>query len=119
APAAEQINPAWQDLAVGDEIHLADELALTAAVVDPPRALVLEGVAPGDPADADDTPPVDMTWAFVLEPEFDAAECRLVVRERYGHRTPWAGRLVAPITWVSALMTHRMLRGIKERAERR
>ena len=61
--------------------------------------------------------PFDFTWAFVLRPA-DDGRTRLVVRERYGYRTGWAGRMVEPVSWVSFVMTERMLRGIRDRAER-
>ncbi|MEU4245061.1 hypothetical protein [Actinoplanes sp. NPDC026619] len=43
--SALQINPDWQRLDVGDPVRLAPELALTVAVVKPPRTLVLQGGA--------------------------------------------------------------------------
>jgi hypothetical protein len=43
---------------------------------------------------------------------------RLVVRERYGYSHRWARLLVEPVELISFLMSQRMLRGIKERAER-
>jgi hypothetical protein len=110
--SADHVEPAWQDLQVGDPVHLHPELALSAAVVEPPRALVLAGTAP---TGEEETVPFDFTWAFVLRP--GAVGTRLLVRERYAYRTPWAGALVEPVSWVSLLMTERMLRGIRDRAE--
>lgn len=110
--SADHVEPAWQDVHVGDPVHLHPEFALTVAVVEPPRALVLAGTAPvGEEA----TVPFDFTWAFVLRP--GGVGTRLVVRERYAYRAPWAGALVEPVSWVSLLMTERMLRGIRDRAE--
>jgi hypothetical protein len=43
---------------------------------------------------------------------------RLVVRERYQYARRWAALIVEPTQVVSFLMSQRMLRGIKERAER-
>ncbi len=112
--SADRIVPQWQDLAVGDPVHLADEFALTAAIVEPGSALVLHGDGPVD----DDGPsPFAFSWAFVLTERPDGS--RLVVRERYGYRLGWAGRLVPPVSWVSFVMTQRMLRGIRDRAEGR
>lgn len=111
--SAQRIVPEWQGLAVGDPVHLAEQFALTAAVVDPPHALVLEGAAPL----ADETaPPYDFTWAFVVQPARDGAT-RLVVRERYGYKERWVGRMVVPVSWLSFLMSQRMLRGIRDRAQ--
>jgi hypothetical protein len=44
---------------------------------------------------------------------------RLIVRERYAYLASWAGLLAEPVEMVSFLMSQRMLRGIRERAERR
>ncbi|WP_250445373.1 SRPBCC family protein [Actinotalea sp. C106] len=126
---ADRVRPEWQDLAVGDEVRLAAQAGLVAAVVQPDEALVLQGAAPV-PADELDScgaegtdvgpgqgeAPFDFTWAFVLQP-WGAHGTRLLVRERYRYRTSWAGRMVEPVSWVSLLMTERMLRGIRDRAE--
>jgi hypothetical protein len=112
--SADRIVPQWQDLAVGDPVHLADEFALTAAIVEPGSALVLHGDGPVD----DEGPsPFAFSWAFVLSERSGGS--RLVVRERYSYRLGWAGRLVPPLSWVSFVMTQRMLRGIRDRAEGR
>lgn len=112
--SADRVVPEWQDVAPGNEVRLAPELAVPVAIVERDEALVLHGEAPVD----DEGPiPYDFTWAFVLRP-VDAAHTRLVVRERYRYRTGWAGRMVEPVTWVSFVMTEKMLRGIRDRAER-
>jgi hypothetical protein len=112
--SADSVVPDWQGVEVGDEVHLHPEFALPVAVVRPREALVLHGAGPLD----DEGPvPFDFTWAFVLRPA-DDGRTRLVVRERYGYRTGWAGRMVEPVSWVSFVMTERMLRGIRDRAER-
>ena len=111
--SAEHIVPEWQDVAVGDEVRLAPEVGLEVAVVSPPEHLVLHGaVAPGMPA-----PPYDFTWAFVLRPTPDGGT-RLLVRERYGWERPWVRPLVEAVQVASFVMTERMLRGIRDRAER-
>jgi hypothetical protein len=43
---------------------------------------------------------------------------RLLVRERYAYSRRWAPLLVEPVAVASFLMTQRMLRGIRDRAER-
>lgn len=112
--SADAVVPEWQSVEVGDEVRLHPELALPVAVVRPGEAFVLHGAGPVD----DDGPvPFDFTWAFVLR-AVDERSTRLVVRERYGYRTGWAGRMVEPVSWVSVVMTERMLRGIRDRAER-
>jgi hypothetical protein len=42
----------------------------------------------------------------------------LIVRERYAYRTRWAPFVVEPVQAVSFVMTQKMLRGIRNRAER-
>jgi len=113
--SAERIEPQWQGLAVGDPVHLADEVTLTAVTVEPDHALVLQGDVP---VDDDDPAPATFVWAFVVEPRGDSGS-RLLVRERYSYELGWARRMVPPITWLSFVMTERMMRGIRERAERR
>ena len=111
--SAGRIVTEWQDVAVGDEVRLAPEVGLAVAVVSPPEHLVLHGgVAPGMPA-----PPYDFTWAFVLRPTPDGGT-RLLVRERYGWERAWVRPLVEAVQVASFVMTERMLRGIRDRAER-
>jgi hypothetical protein len=110
--SALRINPDWQRLDVGDAVRLAPELALKVAVAKPPRTLVLQGgVLPGTTV-----APYDFTWTFDLSP-VSATTARLVVRERYAYTRWWARFMVEPLTVVSFLMSHRMLRGIRDRAE--
>lgn len=63
-------------------------------------------------------PPYDFTWAFALRDAPDRST-RLLVRERYAYTRPWARLLVEPVEAVSFVMTQKMLRGIRDRAERR
>lgn len=136
--SATQIVADWQHLEVGDEVRLHPEAALAVAHVEVGRALVLEGSVSAtgassvsaagaeaatpeeglpSPASADvPAPPYDFTWAFVLR-DADDEGCWLVVRERYGYRRRWAPLLIEPVAAVSFVMTHRMLRGIRLRAE--
>lgn len=112
--SADHIVPDWQNLHVGTEVKLAPELALRVAFVEPGRAMVLRGGIPLGRAAA----PYEFTWAFVLLDEADATT-RLVVRERYGYTRRWAALIVEPAALVSFVMSTRMLRGIKHRAEHR
>ncbi|MEU7905698.1 SRPBCC family protein [Actinoplanes sp. NPDC049118] len=110
--SALQINPDWQRLDVGDAVRLTPELAVNVAVVKPPHTLVLQGgVWPGAAA-----VPYDFSWTFDLSP-VSATTTRLVVRERYAYTRWWARFVVEPVTVVSFVMSHRMLRGIRDRAE--
>jgi hypothetical protein len=110
--SARQINPDWQRLDVGDSVRLAPEFALTVGVAKPPRTLVLRGgTLPGTTI-----APYDFTWTFDLSP-VSASATRLVVRERYAYTRRWAPFMVEPLTVISFLMSRRMLRGIRDRAE--
>ena len=60
--------------------------------------------------------PYDFTWAFVLA-DLPDGTTRLVIRERYAFAKWWTGLLVEPIEAVSFVMTQKMLRGIRDRAE--
>ncbi|WP_448631015.1 SRPBCC family protein [Cellulomonas soli] len=109
--SADRIDPAWQDLTVGDEVLLAPGVPLTVAVAERDRALVLRTPAGGGPG-----APYDFTWAFVLQALPDSTT-RLVVRERYAYRSGWSAVVVEPVSLVSFVMSQRMLRGIRDRAE--
>jgi hypothetical protein len=111
--SADQIVPEWQDINVGDQVKLHPEVGLDVAVVEPGRALVLRGGVPMGTA----PPPYDCTWAFVLQEQPDGTT-RLLVRERYAYTQQWAPLLVEPVAVVAFVMTQRMLRGIRDRAER-
>jgi hypothetical protein len=110
--SAETVMAQWQDIAVGDQVRLHPDVSLVVSVVKPGRALVLRGAVPM----GDVTAPYDMTWAFVLHDEPGGAT-RLLVRERYQYQAWWAALLVEPVELVSLVMSQRMLRGIKRRAE--
>ena len=111
--SADQIVPQWQTITVGDQVKLHPEVGLDIAVVEPGRALVLRGGMPMGTV----PPPYDFTWAFVLREQPDGTT-RLLVRERYAYTQRWAPLLVEPVAVVAFVMSQRMLRGIKERAER-
>jgi hypothetical protein len=110
--SAEAINPEWQRVEVGDTVRLAPELALTVAVIEAPRTLVLRGgVLPGALI-----APYDFTWTFHLT-AVSATTTRLVVRERYAYLRWWVRLVIEPVTVLSFLMSQRMLRAIRDRAE--
>jgi hypothetical protein len=111
--SADRIVPQWQDLKVGDQVKLHPEVGLDVATVEPGRALVLRGGVPMGAA----PPPYDFTWAFILR-ERPEGTTRLLVRERYAYTQRWAPLLVEPVAVVSFVMSHKMLRGIRDRAER-
>jgi len=111
--SADQIVPEWQAINVGDQVNLHPEVGLLVALVDPERVLVLRGGVPMGRT----PPPYDFTWAFILRPG-PAGATRMLVRERYSYSRRWAPLLVEPVELISFVMSQRMLRGIRERAER-
>jgi hypothetical protein len=110
--SADRIVPEWQDVAVGDEVNLYPDGPLEVAALHPGRALVIRGAVMGNLP-----PPYDFTWAFVLREQPDGTT-RLLVRERYAYTRLWAPLLVEPAALVSFVMSQKMLRGIRDRAER-
>ena len=110
--SADRIVPEWQHIEIGSQVKLHPEVAMTVALVEAGRSMVLRGGVP-----LGDTPvPYDFTWAFVVLDE-PGRPTRLVVRERCGYLRPWAGPLVEPVELISFVMSRRMLRGIAVRAE--
>ena len=110
--SANRIVPEWQTLEVGDQIKLHPEVPLEVAVLEPRGALVVRGGVPM----GNTPPPYDFTWAFVLRGQPDGTT-RLLVRERYAYTKKWAPLLVEPVEAISFVMSQKMLRGIKGRAE--
>jgi hypothetical protein len=102
-----------QDIKVGDEIRLAPQVGLLVAFVEQGQSLVLRGGIPMGKRAA----PYDFTWAFTLREEPDETT-RLLVRERYAYTRPWAWLIVEPAELLSFAMSQKMLRGIRDRAER-
>jgi hypothetical protein len=103
----------WQEIGVGDEVRLAPKVGLVVASLEPGRSLVLRGGIPMGTV----APPYDFTWAFVLQ-DRPRGTTRLLVRERYAYARWWAPLVVEPAEAVSFMMSQKMLRGIRDRAER-
>jgi hypothetical protein len=110
--SADRVVPEWQQIEVGDEVRLAATVGLKAAIVEPGRALVLQGALP-----LAQEPPFDSTWAFILREQPDGST-RLLSRERYGYKRWWAPLVVEPTQAISFVMSRKMLLGIRARAER-
>jgi hypothetical protein len=111
--SVERVVPEWQHIDVGHEVRLAPEVGLVVASLQRGRSFVLRGgIKMGTTA-----PPYDFTWAFALRDQPDGTT-RLLVRERYAYARPWARLLVEPVEAISFVMSQKMLRGIKDRAER-
>jgi hypothetical protein len=105
--SADTIHREWQDLAVGDVIPGKASLpGMRVEVLDPERALVTRS--------EDGT----WVWAFVLD-ELDG-RTRLLSRNRIAMPDPSLGDRIgmAVMEPGSLVMERKMLRGIKERAER-
>jgi hypothetical protein len=110
--SADRVVPRWQDIKIGDTVKLAPAVGLDVAALEPGRSLVLRGGVPM----GDASPPYDFTWAWVLRDKPDGTS-RLLVRERYAYTRPWARFIVEPAEAVSFVMSQKMLRGIRDRAE--
>jgi hypothetical protein len=110
--SADRVVPGWQDIKIGDTVKLAPAVGLDVAALEEGRSLVLRGGVPMGNA----SPPYDFTWAWVLRDE-PGGTSRLLVRERYAYTRPWARFIVEPVEAVSFVMTQKMLRGIRDRAE--
>jgi hypothetical protein len=110
--SADSVVAEWQQVQVGDEVRLAPKAALEVALVEPGHALVLRGSVP-----LGSTPPFDFTWAFVLREAPDRTT-RLLTRERYSYKRWWTRLVVEPTEVISFVMSRKMLRGIRARAER-
>ena len=106
-PSADRILPEYQGLRPGDVIPVGRGGGFPVAVVDPRRSLVLAGEQDG----------FAWGWELALEP-LDDRRTRLVSRNL--GRTPgtWRSRAsLAVLRPAAFLMTHRMLGGIRRRAE--
>jgi hypothetical protein len=110
--SADRVVPEWQQLKVGDQVRLAATVGLEAVIVEPGRALVLQGNLP-----IARQPPFESTWAFILSEQSDGTT-RLISRERYGYKRWWAPFVVEPTQAASFVMSRKMLIGIRDRAER-
>lgn len=121
--SADRVEGQWQDVQVGDPFRLHPQVALEVVLVDPGRALVVRGAVGATGATAATAassagaPPYDFTWTFALRRGRDGGT-RLLVRERYGYTRRSAALLVEPVAVISFAMTQRLLRGLRDRAER-
>jgi hypothetical protein len=116
--SADRIVPEWQTIEVGDSVRLHPDVALEVVVVDPGRALVLRGGVPITKAEAASAKaPFDFTWTFVVH-DARGGGTRLVMRERYDYTHAWVRAMVEPVEAASFVMSQKMLRGIRDRAER-
>ncbi len=115
---ADRIVPAWQHPKVGDPFPLHPEMVLRVGRVGDRRVLVATSQGGSAPQDVG----MDFTWAFVVSPlpaESDVAPAtRLHIRERYQADGPGMRAGVEVVNRISTLMSWRMIRSIKQLAER-
>ena len=118
--SADRIVPEWQERAGGELVHADANGGNGWYVRDvrPPHALVLEmaNVKAGRPFRRDEPPFMEFTWAFVLQAHRDG-RTRLLVRERVAFGKRLAQVAGSPVGLISFVMTQKMMRGIKSRAE--
>ncbi|MGA3116005.1 MAG: hypothetical protein ABSF90_16410 [Syntrophobacteraceae bacterium] len=107
-PSAIRIVPEWQELKIGDKIHLSKWTYEIVKQMDPYRSMLWAG---------GDSSATAGTWAWGLYPSGDG-QTRLVtrLRGRYNWRSPWIVLLLLVDTFDIVMMRRCML-GIKERAE--
>ena len=125
--STDEILTGHQQLAVGDLIRSGlDNFPCWMVIgVQPPDHLVLLGAGTPENVAVPDTPVVGIppegdacaTWQWQLRPRASGTATRLIVRQRLtyspGQAITW--RLVEPINFA---MEHKMLNGLKARAER-
>jgi hypothetical protein len=105
--SAGRIHLAWQSLEVGDVLRSGEgKPGMRVEILEPERALVNRSEGG------------DWVWAFVLVPEDGST--RLISRNRISMRGVAAGQRLGILVMEpgSLVMERKMLRGIKERAER-
>jgi hypothetical protein len=105
--SADQIHAEWQNLKVGDVLRSsAERPGMRVEILDPERALSNRSEAG------------DWVWTFVLVPRNGST--RLISRNRISMRGAAAGQRLGMLVMEpgSLIMERRMLRGIRQRAER-
>ena len=105
--SADRIHPEWQELGVGDVIRgREDRPGMRVEIFEPERLLCNRSEAG------------DWVWTFALVPEDGST--RLISRNRISIKGAAAGQRLGMLVMEpgSLIMERKMLRGIKERAER-
>ena len=117
--SADQIVSDWQQRALGDLVYAnaAGTGGWYVMRVVPNEVLVLQmaNVATGQPARRDEQP-WEFLWTFATKDQGDGST-RLLVRERVGFNSKTTQLLMSPLGLVSFVMTQKMMRGVKARAE--
>ena len=105
--SANRIHPEWQDLTVGDVLRSrAGRPGMRVEILDPERTLSSRSEAG------------DWVWTFALVPE--SSSTRLISRNRIAMKGAAAGQRLGMLVMEpgSLVMERKLLRGIKQRAER-
>lgn len=118
--SADTVVGEWQERHVGDLVYADARGQAGWYVMDvrPNDSLVLKvgDVTLGRPCDRQEGAGWEFSWTFAVR-EGPDGKCRLLVRERVGFRNGLVRLLMAPVGTVSFVMTRKMLRGVKARAE--
>ncbi len=118
--SADEVVPEWQQRTVGDLVYAnaAGSGGWYITDVRPHEALVLKmaNVEASRPAQRDELLRWEFLWTFAVK-EGGGGTTRLLVRERVGFGSKVTQFLMAPVGFVSFVMTQKMMRGIKARAE--
>ena len=123
--SADAIRPEWQDVHAGEDYVTLDadgQMKMTIAVLEPERAFVIRSGAPGQPPQGPGSffrGELAWSWGFYLAP-LDVRTTRLIIRCRGAWADTLTARLAKPVLLepVHFLMEERMLRGLRDRAER-
>jgi uncharacterized protein YndB with AHSA1/START domain len=120
--SADRIVPEWQERREGDFVYAESKGSGGWYVVDvrPGEALVLQvgDPATGRPVRRDEGARWQFQWTFAPR-DGPGGTTRLVVRERVAYGSRVTRLVMTPVGLVSFVMTRKMLRGIKVRAEGR
>ena len=119
--STDEIVPEWQQRSVGDLMYAAANGGGGWYVMEvrPNEALVVKtaNLETSQPVSRDEPPAFwEFTWAFVLKEQPDGTT-HFLVRERVGFGKRISQFLMSPVGFVSFVMTRKMMRGIKDRAE--
>jgi hypothetical protein len=127
--SATEINPAWQNLQVGDSVKIGPESPMTVAILEKNRALVLRMLMSPTTARVLDRssysePWMDWTWAFLLTPvegingPGQATRLTSRVRAIYAPYIPLWPVLTIGMEPAAFLMDRKLLETVRSRAER-
>ncbi len=122
--SADRVMPDWQEIHSGDTISISPVTPMEVSILAPERALVLHIIMnpfTAQVVDRDrqpDSPYMDWSWAFLLEP-VNPTTTRFLIRVRADFQPQPMGRILSwlLIEPVHFIMESKMMRGIQIRAE--